>query len=129
MTRPIMFVAAPVAVLALLAPTASYTATAPDQQEAAVTSKPPVAFDESFLTDPEAIAAGQEVWEARCKFCHGRAAYPGKAPRLKPSRYQPEFVYERVTNGFRGMPSFVHEFDEAERRAVVAYVLSREFSP
>lgn len=54
--------------------------------------------------------------------------YPGKEPRLDPSRYTPEFVYDRVANGFRGMPSWRHEFSEQPLRAVVAYILSQEFS-
>ena len=40
----------------------------------------------------------------------------------------PVIDYDRVTLGFRGMPSFSHEFSEEERRAVAAYILSREFS-
>lgn len=49
-------------------------------------------------------------------------------PKVQPSRYTPRFVYDRVTNGFRGMPSWKHEFSEAERKAVTAYVMSQEFS-
>ncbi|MFQ5936978.1 MAG: c-type cytochrome [Acidiferrobacterales bacterium] len=83
---------------------------------------------EQYLASPKNIALGNEVWFKRCKFCHGKTAYPGKAPKLEPWRYTPAFVYDRVTNGFRAMPSWKQEFSEAERRAVVAYVMSREFS-
>ncbi|MFQ5897778.1 MAG: c-type cytochrome [Candidatus Methylomirabilia bacterium] len=82
-------------------------------------------FTEEYLTDPKNIELGKKVWLKRCKFCHGKQAYPGKAPRLEPSRYEPEFVYDRVTNGFRGMPPWKEEFSEEERKAVVAYVMSR----
>jgi mono/diheme cytochrome c family protein len=37
-------------------------------------------------------------------------------------------VHGRVTSGFRGMPGWRHEFSEDDRKAVVAYVLSKEFS-
>jgi len=84
---------------------------------------------EALLKDPHRIAVGREVWVKRCQFCHGKVAYPGKAPRLDPSRYTPEFVYDRVRNGFQGMPPWRHEFSEDELRAVVAYVLSPGFSP
>ena len=87
-----------------------------------------MAFTEEYLNDAENIATGKAVWSKRCKFCHGKQAYPGKAPRLQPSRYTPEFVYDRVTNGFRGMPSWKHEFSQQERKAVAAYVLSEEFA-
>ena len=81
-----------------------------------------------FLQDPKNIEQGRAVWKTRCQFCHGKAAYPGKAPKLDPSRYTPEFVYDRVTNGYKGMPSWRQEFSEQELRAVVAWVMSKEFS-
>jgi mono/diheme cytochrome c family protein len=88
----------------------------------------PPPFPKELLGQPEGIAAGKAVFGQICKFCHGKSAYPGKAPKLNPSRYTPEFVYDRVTNGYRGMPSFREQFSEQERQAVVVYVLSREFS-
>jgi mono/diheme cytochrome c family protein len=87
-----------------------------------------VEFAKEYLDDPKNIELGKEVWFKRCKFCHGKTAYPGKAPALEPARYTPEFVYDRVTNGFRGMPPWKHEFSDEERKAVVAYILSKEFS-
>jgi mono/diheme cytochrome c family protein len=87
-----------------------------------------IAFSAEYLNDPANIATGKTIWSKRCKFCHGKQAYPGKAPRLQPSRYTPEFVYDRVTNGFRGMPSWKNRFSQEERKAVTAYVISKEFS-
>ena len=88
---------------------------------------PPVTFTSEFLGDPKNVARGRSVWQARCQFCHGKTAYPGKAPKLDPSRYTPAFVYDRVANGFQAMPSWRHEFSVDELKSVVAYVLSREF--
>jgi mono/diheme cytochrome c family protein len=88
---------------------------------------PPADFSPEYLADSRNVDRGRAVWLARCQFCHGRAAYPGKAPRLDPSRYTPDFVYDRVANGFRGMPSWRHEFSIDELKAVVAYVLSKRF--
>jgi mono/diheme cytochrome c family protein len=88
---------------------------------------PPVAFTPEFLGDPKNVVRGRAVWQARCQFCHGKAAYPGKAPKLDPSRYTPAFVYDRVANGFQGMPPWRHEFSVDDMKSVVAYVLSREF--
>jgi mono/diheme cytochrome c family protein len=87
-----------------------------------------VAFTKEYLQDARRIDEGRQVWVNRCQFCHGKSAYPGKAPRLEPSRYTPQFVFDRVTNGFQGMPAWKDEFSEEERRAVVAYVLSKDFS-
>jgi mono/diheme cytochrome c family protein len=88
---------------------------------------PPVDFTKEFLGDPKNVQQGREVWQARCQFCHGKMAYPGKAPKLQPSRYTPAFVYDRVANGFQGMPPWRHEFSVEQLKSVVAYVLSPEF--
>lgn len=85
-------------------------------------------FPKDLLGNAEYVATGKEVFAKICKFCHGKAAYPGKAPRLNPSRYTPEFVYDRVTNGFRAMPAFREQFSERELQGVVVYIMSREFS-
>ena len=87
-----------------------------------------VAFTKEYLGDVRKIEMGRRVWVSRCQFCHGKTAYPGKAPRLDPSRYTPEFVFDRVTSGYQGMPAWKHEFSEEERMAVVAYIMSKDFS-
>ena len=46
-----------------------------------------------------------------------------------PRKYSPEFVYARVTDGFRKMPAWKDVYSDEQRRAIVAYVLSGEFSP
>ncbi|MCC7549364.1 MAG: cytochrome c [Burkholderiales bacterium] len=85
-------------------------------------------FPKELLGDPAVEAEGREVFAKICKFCHGKSAYPGKAPKLNPSRYTPEFVYDRTTNGFRGMPSFKEQFSEKERQAVTVFIMSKGFS-
>jgi mono/diheme cytochrome c family protein len=86
-------------------------------------------MDQAMLTDPERIEAGRAFWEEQCRHCHGRDAYPGKAPKLNPRRYSPEFVYHRITFGFRGMPAWEGIYSQEERIDMVAYILSGEFSP
>jgi len=86
-------------------------------------------FTEAFLNDPVNFKAGMEVWQLQCRHCHGSSAYPGKAPKLKPRRYTPDFVFDRVTNGFRKMPGWKAVFSREQRMTVVAYVLSSNFSP
>lgn len=89
----------------------------------------PPQFTEDFLNDPTAQEAGRAVWQEQCSLCHGKASYPGKAPKLKPRRYTAEFVYKRVTDGFRKMPAWKEIFTREERMSVAAYVLSKKFSP
>ena len=38
----------------------------------------------------------------------------GKAPKLQPRNYKPEFVWDRVHNGFRGMPSWKAVYEPNE---------------
>jgi mono/diheme cytochrome c family protein len=99
------------------------TAVAQDSAE-----KPPE-FTEAYMTDPANITAGEEIWAEQCRHCHGYSAYPGKAPKLKPHRYKPKFVFDRVTDGFRKMPAWKEIYNREERMSVVAYIKSRQFSP
>jgi len=84
-------------------------------------------FPKDALGNREYIEIGKQVFDKRCKFCHGKGVYPGKAPKLEPSRYTPEFIFDRVTHGYKAMPSWSHEFSTKELQGVTAYVLSRDF--
>lgn len=90
---------------------------------------PPVPFTEAYLSAEGNINAGGEFWAAQCRHCHGAKAYPGKAPKLKPAKYQPDWVYSRVTDGFRKMPAWKDEYTDDERMQIVAYIMSGSFSP
>jgi mono/diheme cytochrome c family protein len=90
--------------------------------------KAPV-FDKAYLSDPANIEAGRKVWEMQCRHCHGAAAYPGKAPKLRPGSLEPDFIFDRVTYGFGKMPSWKSVFSEEQRKAVVAFIKSDDFSP
>ncbi len=116
----------PLAVLLAVAAIAGAGSVAAAAQDSA--EKPPE-FTEAYLNDPVNIAAGEAIWAEQCRACHGRSSYPGKAPKLKPRRYTPEFVFQRVTKGFRKMPAWIDVFDWDERKSVAAYVKSRRFSP
>lgn len=86
------------------------------------------AFTEEFMNDPAVFAKGKEIWDEQCKFCHGKTAYPGKAPKLKPRKYTPEFVYGRVTKGFKGMPAWEDSYNQEERMSVTAFIMHKDFS-
>ena len=86
-------------------------------------------FTKEFLADPNVLEIGQTIWAEQCTLCHGARAYPGKAPKLRPKRYTPEFVYRRVTKGFRAMPAWDEIYGPDERMAVAAYVMDKSFSP
>lgn len=84
-------------------------------------------FTEEFMTDPEQIDLGRDLFQQRCRLCHGRGAYPGKAPPLRPARLTPEDIYLRITYGFGRMPAWEDQFTVDERRAITAYMKSPRF--
>ena len=92
-------------------------------------TEPVPKFDKAFLASAAAIATGEQVWTTQCRHCHGRAAYPGKAPKLSPGGLAPEFIFDRVTNGFGKMPPWKEVFTFEQRKGVVAYIKSSSFSP
>ena len=81
------------------------------------------------MSEAERVTAGQEIWQDQCAHCHGAKAYPGKAPKLKPAKYKPNFVYRRVTDGFRKMPPWEDVYSDDERMNLTIYIMSDEFSP
>ncbi|MDP5116776.1 MAG: cytochrome c [Burkholderiaceae bacterium] len=99
------------------------------QDATPATDEPVPAFTAAVMADPASIESGKQVWDGQCRHCHGNSAYPGKAPKLKPSSYQPDFVYDRVTNGFRKMPGWKAVFNQQQRIGVTAFIMSEGFSP
>jgi mono/diheme cytochrome c family protein len=92
-------------------------------------AEPPPSFDKAYLSSKKNVAAGKDVWDNQCRHCHGAAAYPGKAPKLNPGQLAPDFIYDRVTNGFGKMPAWKDVFSVEQRKSVVAYIKSNDFSP
>lgn len=86
-------------------------------------------FNEKFMADRANFEAGKEIWFSQCTHCHGFKAYPGKAPKLKPAKYKPEFVFKRVYKGFKKMPSWKDVYTIDEIRHVVAYIKGQGFAP
>ena len=84
---------------------------------------------EEFLSDPENVRLGQELWRQQCVKCHGAGSYPGKAPKLNPRRMAPDEIYLKTTYGFGRMPPWEHVFSDHERMAITAYMMSDRFSP
>jgi len=86
-------------------------------------------FTADYMASKDAIDSGSSLWAKQCRHCHGNAAYPGKAPKLKPAIYTADFVFDRVTNGYKKMPAWKSVFTLDERKQIVAFILSDGFSP
>ncbi len=95
-----------------------------------VAAEEPPVFTEEFLNDPANFEIAKTVWET-CGGCHGSRAYPGKAPKLRPKLYSPQFVFHQATFGSKNgkMPPFGVVFTKEERMAVAAWVISKDFAP
>lgn len=98
-------------------------------QEQKTVKEPLPSFDRTYLSSKKNVAAGKNVWDNQCRHCHGAAAYPGKAPKLNPGQLAPDFIYDRVTYGFGKMPAWKDVFTVEQRKSVVAYIKSGDFSP
>jgi mono/diheme cytochrome c family protein len=109
-------------------PAVAQTAT-PATAEKEPPRDPPPPLPPEKLKDAALVATGEVIWKDQCAHCHGSKAYPGKAPKLQPRTYKPEFVWDRVHNGFRGMPAWKEIYKPEEVVALVAYVLSDDFFP
>ena len=118
-----------VAVAAAIATVGATGVLAQDSSDKKETPPERPALDADTLATQANIDVGKELWQQQCRHCHGRSAYPGKAPKLKPRRYKADFVYDRVTYGFRKMPAWEQVFDEQQRVGIVAFIMSKQFSP
>jgi mono/diheme cytochrome c family protein len=119
---------------ALIALPASAQAPAPAPAPAAATEPqekrdPPPPLPAAALKDQKLVSAGEALWKENCAHCHGSKAYPGKAPKLQPHKYKPEFVWDRVHNGFKDMPAWKELYSPEQVISLVAWVMSEDFWP
>jgi mono/diheme cytochrome c family protein len=118
-----------VSVLIAAVATAPAQAPAPSPPASTEARDPPPALPASVLKDPKVIAAGEALWKENCAHCHGSKSYPGKAPKLQPTKYKPDFVWDRVHNGFKDMPPWKDLYSPEQVISLVAWVMSEDFWP
>ena len=129
LTPSLIFRAALVASALLAMPAAAQAPSSAPAAESEEKRDPPPPLPTDVLKDPKVIASGEAIWKENCQHCHGSKAYPGKAPKLQPTKYKAEFVWDRVHNGFRSMPPWKELYKPEEVIALVAWVMSEEFWP
>jgi cytochrome c oxidase cbb3-type subunit 3 len=93
---------------------------------------PAPALPTEVAITPDALAAGQKVYEASCLVCHGPELQGAIGPNLTDDVWirgtgKPEEVLEIVTNGSvaKGMPTWGPILGQQKVSEVVAFVLSR----
>jgi len=129
LTPSLVFRAALVASALLAMPAAAQAPSTAPAAESEEKRDPPPPLPADVLKDPKVISGGEAIWKENCQHCHGSKAYPGKAPKLQPTKYKPEFVWDRVHNGFRSMPAWKELYNDEQVISIVAWVMSAEFWP
>jgi mono/diheme cytochrome c family protein len=103
-----------------LAACAAFASTPPDDLPVRV----------QVLSDPDAAARGEKIFNGTCTFCHGHEGTGGQGRPLKGQSFDPDRVFKIITKGrTRGgkrMPPYQSTFSERQRWELVSYLLSLE---
>src|SRR5215470_960014 len=84
------------------------------------------ALTDPFLGQPDAIAAGKDIYRSKCLVCHQSAG--GRGPNLFATKLSDEGFLETVINGRKGtlMPAFGLRLSPDEVWQVHAFVRSTD---
>lgn len=90
----------------------------------------PVQKLQTYLSDPDAIEKGRQVYGNTCLFCHGAKGVGARAPNLVEGMFKPgrdgeiPYAYDVILNGRPGtiMGSFSGTITEEEIWQVMAYL-------
>jgi mono/diheme cytochrome c family protein len=86
----------------------------------AAMTKPPFPLD-----DATAVAEGGKRFSATCTgYCHGREGRVSRAPTLRGKKYEPNYLYARIAQGWPPMPAFQDVLPPEEIWKLVAYIMS-----
>lgn len=79
------------------------------------------------LSDPESAQLGKNRYGGLCAYCHGIDGGGGKGKKLKGKDYDPDYLFETITNGRqtggKKMPPY-KKLSEEVRWQLVAFILS-----
>jgi mono/diheme cytochrome c family protein len=86
-----------------------------------------VNIKDQVLSNPDSVAQGNKKFHAICAYCHGSSGVGGKGKKLQGREFEPDFLFNRITEGFKGastsMPSW-SKLPEETRWQLVAYIMS-----
>lgn len=74
----------------------------------------------------QSTGAGEKLFEASCRICHGEAGVGNRAPALRSPRLTPDYVAQVIVDGKAGtmMPKFGSAFSPLQVRQLADYVAS-----
>jgi mono/diheme cytochrome c family protein len=94
-----------------------------------------VAYAFSLSMPPEAIAQGEQLFQANCAQCHGEAGTGGSAAidftdQAVMAEVSQASLFQVISDGAApSMPAFAQQLSEVERWALAAYLRSLTFAP
>jgi mono/diheme cytochrome c family protein len=79
------------------------------------------------LGDGTAVTEGGRLFQQNCTgYCHGKEGRLSRAPKLRGRRFEPQYLYGRIANGFPPMPAYATIFPSEQIWKLVAYIMSLE---
>ena len=80
------------------------------------------------LDDPAVIQRGEKQFARTCAVCHGHAGSGGRGKPLADRNLDEKRIFNTITNGLRRGASFMPAFEKtltpAQRRELIAYILT-----
>lgn len=77
------------------------------------------------LKDPAVIKEGAALYSGNCTFyCHGKEGMAGRGPKLRGRRFDKEYLFNVLSNGWNVMPAFKGRLTDEQIWKLVAYILS-----
>lgn len=79
-----------------------------------------------IMASSKSAAAGEELFNQVCVYCHGAKGAGGKARKMQCRQYDSQYLYKTISNGKkRGsmvMPSWKRSYSEQIRWELVSYI-------
>ena len=81
-----------------------------------------------MIASPESAAAGENLYNQVCVYCHGARGIGGKARKMQCRDFKSKYLYDTISNGKRRaayvMPSWKASFNEKTRWELVSYIMT-----
>jgi mono/diheme cytochrome c family protein len=81
-----------------------------------------------MISSPESAAAGENLFNQVCVYCHGAKGIGGKARKMQCRDFKSQYLYDVISNGKRRgayvMPSWKASFNEKTRWELASYIMT-----
>jgi len=81
-----------------------------------------------IIASTESAAAGENLYNQVCVYCHGAKGIGGKARKMQCRDFSSKYLYDTISNGKRRgafvMPSWKASFNEKTRWELVSFIMT-----